>query len=344
VVLRRSLCLLLVAALPTRAWASIDPPASASAPATEYDRAGPGDTTKGATLSDGDDPAAKLPIRGKVKECCGYPIDLPNGFRLTFYWLAYEAEYANENYDTAIYTRDGFFIGRYPSAFVFELKLEGSGILRDGRVINYDGECRYGIGTCFRALDADEFPLGRGVQNRALEPFRSIAVDPRYIPIGAPVYVPEIVGMQLPDGTLHDGCLRADDQGGAIKFHKMDFFVESYFNFKFLAEQMWWHLKATPHLDEPRCEYLRLRAQRESENEHTDWAMLHAHPLRQALARARSGKNRDTLTATAGFRSKRRGHGGERHASGHVAHGGTKRVSGKSTKHAHAALTRRGAR
>jgi 3D (Asp-Asp-Asp) domain-containing protein len=218
----------------------------------------------------------KAPLIAKVKECCGYPIAEKEGFRLSFYWIAYESEYANESYDTAIYTRAGYYIGSFPSAFVFELKLEGSGILRDGRVLNYDGECNYGMGTCFKTLALEQHPLGAGVQGRPLEPFRSIAVDPRFIPIGAVVYVPELVGVLLPDGTRHDGCLRADDMGGAIKEHKLDFFVESYNNFKFIADNLWWRMKATPTLEEPRCAYLRLHNDgRERDNDHTDFLSIH---------------------------------------------------------------------
>jgi 3D (Asp-Asp-Asp) domain-containing protein len=228
----------------------------------------------------------KLPKTPKIKDCCGYPIGPPESFRLSFYWVAYESEYASLPYDIDIYTRQGYFIGRFPSAFVFELKLEGSGILADGRVLNYDGECNYGMGTCFKTLDPSEHPLGAGVQQRKLVPFRSIAVDPRYIPIGATVYVPELVGIALPDGTHHDGCLRADDMGGAIKQHKLDFFVESYNNFKFIADNLWWHLKATPHLDEPRCDYLRAHDIRERVNDHTDWAILHMKQLQAKLAAA----------------------------------------------------------
>ena len=228
----------------------------------------------------------KIPLIAKIKECCGYPISEKEGFRLSFYWIAYESEYANEPYDTAIYTRAGYYIGSYPSAFVFELKLEGSGILRDGRVLNYDGECDYGMGTCFKTLALEQHPLGAGVQGRPLVPFRSIAVDPRFIPIGATVYVPELVGVLLPDGTRHDGCLRADDMGGAIKEHKLDFFVESYNNFKFIADNLWWHLKATPMLDEPRCDYLRAHDIRERVNDHTDWTLLHMKMLQAKLASA----------------------------------------------------------
>jgi 3D (Asp-Asp-Asp) domain-containing protein len=226
----------------------------------------------------------KLPRLGKIKECCGYPIGLQEGFRLSFYWLAYESEYANESYDTPIYTRQGFYIGSFPSAFVFELKLEGSGVLRDGRVLNYDGECNYGMGTCFKTLTLAEHPLGAGVQSRPLVPFRSIAVDPRFIPIGATVYVPELVGVLMPDGSRHDGCLRADDMGGAIKEHKIDFFVESYFNFKFIADNLWWRMKATPLLDEPRCAYLRFNELRDRDNEQSDWIALHKSLKQRRMA------------------------------------------------------------
>lgn len=264
--------LLLCSALGTVAHAGALPPTNAV----------PGDVGKISGL-----PPDKLPLVQKVKECCGYPLSEREGFRLSFYWLAYESEYANLKYDTDIYTRQGFFLGRYPSAFVYELKLEGTGVLSDGRVVNYDGECSYGMGTCFRTLDIAQAPLGTGVQARPLVPFRSVAVDPRYIPIGATIYVPELVGIEMPDGTRHDGCLRADDQGGAIKEHKLDFFVESYFNFKVIADNLWWRMKATPHLDEPRCDWLRLGAPRERDNERSDWASLHAK-WRTSLARERA--------------------------------------------------------
>jgi 3D (Asp-Asp-Asp) domain-containing protein len=285
---------------------------------------GPHDGSKAGFINDDDDESGKLPVRAKVKECCGYPVGRAQDYRLSFYWLAYEAEYANERYDTDIYTKEGFWIGRFPNAFVFELKLEGSGILRDGRVLNYDGECRYGVGTCFRALEPSEHPLGRGVQARPLQPFRSIAVDPRFIPIGSPVYVPELVGVVLPDGTRHDGCLRADDQGGAIKLHKLDFFVESYFNFKYVADQLWWRLKATPHLDEPRCEYLRLNHSRERENEYCDWQKIHSRSYSRALSAAKNARRHQVLAASVGWRKHGRGSGGG------GGGGGGKRGGGRS--------------
>jgi 3D (Asp-Asp-Asp) domain-containing protein len=254
------------------------------------------DETPNGSKIDGRTPD-KVALVAKIKECCGYPLAEKEGFRLSFYWLAYESEYANEAYDTPIYTRRGYYIGSFPSAFIFELKLEGSGVLRDGRVLNYDGDCDYGVGTCFKTLALEQHPLGAGVQGRPLEPFRSIAVDPRFIPIGAPVYVPELVGVLMPDGTRHDGCLRADDMGGAIKEHKLDFFVESYNNFKFIGDNLWWRMKATPHLEEPRCEYLRVGdPSRERDNEHTDWLAIHQkfkqRRMAEKLALRKAARNR----------------------------------------------------
>jgi 3D (Asp-Asp-Asp) domain-containing protein len=267
------------------------------------------DTTKSIANSELDEKPVKLAKLPKIKECCGYPLALKDGFRLSYYWLAYESEYALEKYDTDIYDDLGFWIGRYPSAFVYELKLEGTGFLRDGRLLNYSGACSVGMGTCFSVLDPKRHPMGRGVQNRALEPFRSVAVDPRLIPIGSPIFVPELVGVELPDGTRHDGCLRADDMGGAIKGGKLDFFVESYFNFKYLADQLWWRMRATPLLDEPRCEYLRVGDPRERTNELSDWKELRAKNVRVALTMPKKGKSKlrrgPTLTSTIAVKVKR---------------------------------------
>jgi hypothetical protein len=63
--------------------------------------------------------------------------------------------------------------------------------------------------------------------------------------------------MVLPDGSIHDGCVRADDTGGGIKQRKMDFYVVAYSNFRFLLQELWGVNWVTPHIQAPRCEYLR---------------------------------------------------------------------------------------
>ncbi|MCB9561368.1 MAG: hypothetical protein H6709_19140 [Kofleriaceae bacterium] len=203
-------------------------------------------------------------LRGKDKLCCGYPLVAELDWALRFYWLAMQDQFDEpEEMDgkrdaiTDLYTRHGLFLGTFNEEFAWHLRMEGSGRLLDGRVINYTGKCKYGYGTCFEELDHDTHPYGRGAGQRALVPFKSVAVDPRFIPIGETLYIPEFDGMRLPDGSVHDGCVRADDTGGGIKKHKMDFFVVSYANFRFLLDELWGVIWITPTIEDPRCDYLR---------------------------------------------------------------------------------------
>lgn len=221
----------------------------------------------------------KAVVRGKNKLCCGYPLvgDLQWGLR--FYFMVLEADYDDLGSPAIakamrgepirdgwvdLYNTMGFFVGRFTEYFAAAVRLEGSALMADGRVLSYAGKCDYGFGTCFDQLDTSVHPFGRGARHqrkaegrRNLTPFKSVAVDPRLIPIGEPIYVPELDGLPLPDGSIHDGCVRGDDTGGGIKRRKMDFFVVTYWNYKFMQDQVMNVPWITPHLESPRCEYLR---------------------------------------------------------------------------------------
>ncbi len=216
----------------------------------------------------------KATLRGKNKLCCGYPLVADLQWALRFYWMVLESDYdepASPNVPRSgrgkekiadhtrvdLYTRSGFFLGRMTERFAWALRLEGSALMADGRVINYAGKCNYGYGTCFEQLDIKEHPFGRGAGRRPLIPFKSVAIDPRLVKIGEPLYIPEFDGLVLPDGSIHDGCVRADDTGGGIKKRKMDFFVVTYGNFRFLLSQLLNVTWVTPHIEAPRCEYMR---------------------------------------------------------------------------------------
>ena len=216
----------------------------------------------------------KAILRGKNKLCCGYPLVDELGWALRFYWLTREVDYQETqgqnvpkggacalpaNRWVEMYTREGFFLARVQERFACSLRLEGSGLMMDDRVINYTGPCKFGYGTCFETLDVKQHPFGRGAGQRPLIPFKSVAVDPRVIKIGEPLYIPEFDGLQLPDGSIHDGCVRADDTGGGIKKRKMDFFVVTYGNFRFLLSELWGVSFMTPHIEAPRCAYMRDR-------------------------------------------------------------------------------------
>jgi 3D (Asp-Asp-Asp) domain-containing protein len=215
---------------------------------------------------------AKAALRGKNKLCCGYPLVDDQQWALRFYWLSLEADYDEDvsaivpkggrcaippNRWVELYTTEGYFFSRVPERYACSLKLEGSGLMRDGRIVNYTGSCKFGYGTCFEQLDITDYPFGRGAGQRPLVPFKSVAVDPRLVRIGEPLYIPEFDGMVLPDGSIHDGCVRADDTGGGIKGRKMDFFVVTYGNFRSLLDELLGVTWITPHVEAPRCQYLR---------------------------------------------------------------------------------------
>lgn len=71
-------------------------------------------------------------------------------------------------------------------------------------------------------------PLGCGVRNHPLVPFRTIAVDPDTIPIETVLFVPELRGRSFEyegQSFVHDGYLFAGDRGGAIKGRHIDVFL-----------------------------------------------------------------------------------------------------------------------
>ena len=72
-------------------------------------------------------------------------------------------------------------------------------------------------------------PLGCGVRNHPLVPFRTIAVDPAMIPLESVVFVPALRGRTFNyNGRdfVHDGYLFAGDRGGAIKGKHIDVFLD----------------------------------------------------------------------------------------------------------------------
>ncbi|MEO8703469.1 MAG: 3D domain-containing protein [Kofleriaceae bacterium] len=111
--------------------------------------------------------------------------------------------------------------------FASQLALQGTGKLKDGRVLNIWGNCNCGHSPCFKVTAAT---WGTGGTGRQLQPFRTVAVDPRVIKLGALLYVPLLEGKLMPGrapwgGYVHDGCVVADDVGGGIKGTQLDLFV-----------------------------------------------------------------------------------------------------------------------
>jgi len=113
--------------------------------------------------------------------------------------------------------------------FAEVLDIQGTGRLRDGRVINISGPCRCPSSPCYRTT-GESARWGLNARSKPLEPFRSVAVDPKVIPLGSVLYIPELDGLTMPGqapwgGFTHDGCVVATDVGGGIDGQHIDFFV-----------------------------------------------------------------------------------------------------------------------
>lgn len=111
--------------------------------------------------------------------------------------------------------------------FASQLQLQGTGKLHDGRVLNIWGRCACDNQPCFKVT---ENQWGTGGTGRALQPFRTVAVDPKVVKLGSLLYVPLLEGRTMPGrapwgGYIHDGCVVADDTGGGIDGHQLDLFV-----------------------------------------------------------------------------------------------------------------------
>jgi 3D (Asp-Asp-Asp) domain-containing protein len=145
--------------------------------------------------------------------------------RPTFYWVALEADDGRPRTHT-LKDMQGNILARVSERFYRSIRLEGTGKLLDGRVLNYAGRIRRGRQVEVRyTVCGPEAPYGYGVRRIPLVPFRSVAVDPKVVPIGSKVFIPQAQGAVLPDGSIHDGMFVAKDVGDAIKNQRIDVFT-----------------------------------------------------------------------------------------------------------------------
>lgn len=111
--------------------------------------------------------------------------------------------------------------------FAVQLALQGTGKLKDGRILNVWGPCDCEHSPCFKETGTKWGTSGNG---RPLQPYRTVAVDRTIIKLGSLLHIPQLEGRTMPGrapwgGFVHDGCVIADDTGGGIKGHQLDLFV-----------------------------------------------------------------------------------------------------------------------
>lgn len=134
-------------------------------------------------------------------------------FKITYYWAVDETEYP-EAKSQKLYAADGSLLGWFSTAFVRAFKTEAAAVLRDGRRVSY-------LKRANRAQVVDKF-LGYG--GYRLNDLKSVAVDPRVIPVGAKLYIPQAENI-VADGVTLNGIFYANDIGSAVKGKHIDIFV-----------------------------------------------------------------------------------------------------------------------
>jgi len=149
----------------------------------------------------------------------GPPPDLPNArylgkFKTTFYWVVDERDYPSGS--NALYDKQGRLVGRFSRRFIRDFKIEAAARLKDGRCMSY-------LKGANRVVVSDSF-MGYG--GYKLSELKSVAVDPRIIPLGARIYIPQAEKVVV-DGKRLSGIFHAHDIGSAVKGKHVDLFVGS---------------------------------------------------------------------------------------------------------------------
>jgi 3D (Asp-Asp-Asp) domain-containing protein len=128
---------------------------------------------------------------------------------VTYYWLIDETSARYRGKTTAMLQNvSGEIIARTSRRFRRDLIMEGGGQLRDGRTVIFDRK----VGGKMR-FRLTETTYGCSILGCPLVPYRTIAVDPHVVKLGSTVFIPQLKGARLPDGTIHDGLFQADDRG-----------------------------------------------------------------------------------------------------------------------------------
>lgn len=139
----------------------------------------------------------------------------------TFYWVALETDDGLAKVNDLLDV-NGNVLAKVGSKFYAGIRMEGTGRTLDGRIINF--HVRVGGDIRWRVCPPSA-PYGYGLEDYVLKPFRSVAVDPKVVPIPSRVYIPQAKGTVLPDGSIHDGYFEAVDIGDAIQDQRIDVFT-----------------------------------------------------------------------------------------------------------------------
>lgn len=162
-------------------------------------------------------------------------------FKMTYYWVVFESEFAGRP-SVPLYDIKRKVLTVVSEEFAERVSMEGTGVLRDGRVVNLHKECAFArFKWCFLLVDKTQAPFGYG-SHVPLHPFRTLAVPDKILERGTVVYLPAFDGMPLPGDEggfeFHDGCFVVEDTGWSLKGKHIDIFALSEDYYEALQKQV----------------------------------------------------------------------------------------------------------
>lgn len=161
--------------------------------------------------------------------------------RLTQYWIPKEGEKDMTNNGKTITLsgsrskslkdRNGKTIAKVSKNTYEKFRMEGTGLLRSGVMVNLDGD-----NDEFMKLNRKKTPYGLGSNSHSLTPWISVATND--IKRGTTLYIKQLDGLKLPNGKKHNGCVRVDDEGWSMGGCQIDFFVLQYTAYQTLTKKV----------------------------------------------------------------------------------------------------------
>ncbi|KAJ1978515.1 hypothetical protein H4R33_005950 [Dimargaris cristalligena] len=150
------------------------------------------------------------------------PVGTSRSVDLTYYWAMVQTE--ADVGSVTLGTCDGKKLVSVTESFAKQVAIEGTAQLLDGKFINF-GSCSCSNYMCFI-----ESSYALGTKDNSLVPFSSIAVND--VTFGQTVFVPQFKGLILPNGKVHNGCLRSDDKGYGFGNSHIDWYVVAEQNYQ----------------------------------------------------------------------------------------------------------------
>jgi len=99
------------------------------------------------------------------------------------------------------------------------------------------GDCDCGNGfSCFTEVDRGVYPFGITSDDRPLEPFTSVAAND--YPINTKLFIAALKGIKLPNGLIHNGCVKVADRGYGFGGKHIDWFVSTEANYNKVTDNV----------------------------------------------------------------------------------------------------------